>query len=184
MSKRRKAKALKTSNNLAQSWSEIQARHGNWPKFGNKYSRPPAQSIAAPKLMDPQVYGTVTGRMSSTESNMEEMDRVIISWGRLPGQRTVRNSLIQAQNAGLLMKGDFSEIEHRVIAASFDIIHSQPEVFPDGKAAFIERFGQEEWDRREKAAREVKHTVMPGHKQGYQLVTDPEMIPQMGKKTA
>lgn len=50
------------------------------------------------------------------------------------------------------------------------------------KAAFIKQFGQDAWDKREAAAREVKHTVMPGHKQGYELVTDPEMIKQMGKK--
>lgn len=43
---------------------------------------------------------------------------------------------------------------------------------------------EEEYGRREAEARKVKHCIMPGHKQGYELVTDPEMIKQMGKKTA
>lgn len=43
---------------------------------------------------------------------------------------------------------------------------------------------EEEYARREREAREVKHCIMPGHKQGYEVVTDPEMVKQMGKKTA
>lgn len=36
---------------------------------------------------------------------------------------------------------------------------------------------------RETEARKVKHTIMPLHKGPYVVVTDPDLIPMMGKKT-
>jgi hypothetical protein len=57
-------------------------------------------------------------------------------------------------------------------------------IHPDSSMAYVPKMSKEEYDRREAAAREVKHCVMPLHKGPYILVTDEEMIKQMGKKTA
>lgn len=45
------------------------------------------------------------------------------------------------------------------------------------------KMSKDEYEIREAKAKEVKHCVMPLHKGSYILVTDPEMIKQMGKKT-
>lgn len=59
-----------------------------------------------------------------------------------------------------------------------------PHLRPGRRRSEAELAKVEALARREAAARAVVHTVMPGHKQGYQLVTDPELVKQMGKKTA
>lgn len=46
------------------------------------------------------------------------------------------------------------------------------------------KMSREEYEEREAKAKEVQHCVMPLHKGGYILVTDPDMVKQMGKKTA
>lgn len=48
----------------------------------------------------------------------------------------------------------------------------------------VPKMSREEYAEREAKAREVKHCVMPLHKGGYILVTDEDMVKQMGKKTA
>jgi hypothetical protein len=42
--------------------------------------------------------------------------------------------------------------------------------------------GDEEYERRQTAAKEVKHCIMPLPKSNYIVVTDASMIKQMGKK--
>ena len=65
-------------------------------------------------------------------------------------------------------------------------VTSSPSTTPSKKQLIkekaIEQMGREEYERREAEAKEVKHCVMNNHKSGYILVTDPEMVPLMGKK--
>jgi hypothetical protein len=53
---------------------------------------------------------------------------------------------------------------------------------PSERQSFVERFGQDAWDQRELAAKEVVHTVVPLHKSNYVLVTDVTLIPGMCSK--
>lgn len=54
------------------------------------------------------------------------------------------------------------------------------------KQQLIETIGREEYERRESEAREInsKRTVMPMHKSNYIVVTEPEIMRMVGKKTA
>lgn len=49
------------------------------------------------------------------------------------------------------------------------------------KQAFIDRFGQEAWDKRERQAREVVHTVVPLPKSNYVMITDMSTLLQLNK---
>jgi hypothetical protein len=48
--------------------------------------------------------------------------------------------------------------------------------------AQLSALSAEEYEKREKAARSVKHCIMPGHKQGYEVISDLRLVPMMGKK--
>lgn len=236
MSKKRRAKALKTANTLVskkaqldQSWEQLKQRHASWPKFGGKYGTVLQQ---VPKSQPRnQLQGTTTGRVSSRDWHIVELDRspglddrvrvvqganflaqamaaekshqsvlqqleVVEKLGFI--QRVGPDSFMVRQPTGktwagmesvyqLLQAGakqvfldtemDLSKIEARIAASAFDYCRDG-----EAKAAFIERFGQEEWEKREAEAGAVKHTVLPMHKSNYMLVTDPEMIPLMVSK--
>lgn len=177
MSKKRRAKALKTANTLVskkaqldQSWEQLKQRHASWPKFGGKYGTALQQ---VPKAQPRnQLQGTTTGRISSRDWHIVELDR---SPGLDDRVRTVQVAGFHAQ--AMVAEMDLSKVEEKVAASAFDYCRDG-----EAKAAFIERFGQEEWDKREAEAGAVKHTVLPMHKSNYMLVTDTEMIPLMVSK--
>lgn len=94
-------------------------------------------------------------------------------YGRASGQvvKALRPSDVLKRNAD------------RIPAKSLSIVGTDSIVY--GKNAAVQpQMSMEEYQFREARAKDVKHCVMPLHKGGYILVTDEEMIKQMGKKTA
>ena len=118
-----------------------------------------------------------------TQELKQSWEALCARWGAHQGRRvTNRVSRVPLHTPNPLMELNRDRLASRIPTRPEPVFESVVSMDYAVSERDVSALAAEEYDRRETAARSMKHTIMPGHKQGYEVVTDLALVPLMGKK--